>query len=156
MTQDGASDEEDGISDEEGTTSADDEPSSSSSSNDGDDDVSKIISTYKSKALDPRRSYAGEARPGATSPPRSSIDVTMKFGGSSLANSERVDYVANLIKDRIHPSSEEEVPVRPRAGECFVCFFIGMCVWIEFVRLMFVLLSRLIAVFFWAWCSFSL
>ena len=114
MTQDGASEGEEAISDEEeGTTS--DEPSSDT---DDDDDVSKIISTYKSKALDPRRSYAGKARPGATSPPRSSIDVTMKFGGSSLANSERVDYVANLIKDRIHPSSEEEVPVRPRAGEC--------------------------------------
>ena len=114
MTQDGASEEEEqDDKEEEGTTS--DEPSSDT---DDDDDVSKIISTYKSKALDPRRSYAGKARPGATSPPRSSIDVTMKFGGSSLANSERVDYVANLIKERIHPSSEEEVPVRPRAGEC--------------------------------------
>ena len=125
MTQDGASDEEEATSDEEeGTTS--DEPTSDSSEED-EDDVSKILSTYKSKALDPRRSYESKARPGATSPPRSSIDVTMKFGGSSLANSERVDYVANLIKERIHPSSEEEVPVRPRAGECcerfvYVCF----------------------------------
>uniref|UniRef100_A0A7S2U7H8 Aspartate/glutamate/uridylate kinase domain-containing protein n=1 Tax=Attheya septentrionalis TaxID=420275 RepID=A0A7S2U7H8_9STRA len=29
------------------------------------------------------------------------LDVTMKFGGSSLANFERVDHVANLIKDQI-------------------------------------------------------
>ena len=29
------------------------------------------------------------------------MSVVMKFGGSSLANSERIDHVANLIKDQI-------------------------------------------------------
>lgn len=40
------------------------------------------------------------------------IDVTMKFGGSSLANYERVDHVANLIKDQL------EAGCRPRAVVC--------------------------------------
>ena len=48
----------------------------------------------------------------------------MKFGGSSLANSERVDRVAHLIQDRISPPPNEdgtptdEIPVRPRAVIC--------------------------------------
>jgi aspartokinase len=36
----------------------------------------------------------------------------MKFGGSSLANYERVDHVANLIKDQL------EAGYRPRAVVC--------------------------------------
>lgn len=40
------------------------------------------------------------------------IDVTMKFGGSSLANYERIDHVANLIKDQI------ALGYRPRAVIC--------------------------------------
>jgi aspartate kinase len=40
------------------------------------------------------------------------IEVTMKFGGSSLANAERIDHVANLIKDQI------EAGYRPRAVIC--------------------------------------
>jgi hypothetical protein len=40
------------------------------------------------------------------------IEVTMKFGGSSLANAERVDYVANLIKGQIAAG------YRPRAVIC--------------------------------------
>ena len=36
----------------------------------------------------------------------------MKFGGSSLATAERIDYVANLIKDQI------EAGCRPRAIIC--------------------------------------
>jgi aspartokinase len=39
-------------------------------------------------------------------------EVTMKFGGSSLANAERVDYVANLIKGQIAAG------YRPRAVIC--------------------------------------
>jgi hypothetical protein len=77
-------------------------------------DTSAIISDYKSN-LNPRRSFAPSPRSGSTSPPQ--IDVTMKFGGSSLANAERVDRVANLIKTRIHPP-EGEVPCRPRAVIC--------------------------------------
>mmetsp|Transcript_14311 Transcript_14311/g.19951 ORF Transcript_14311/g.19951 Transcript_14311/m.19951 type:complete len:543 (+) Transcript_14311:85-1713(+) len=40
------------------------------------------------------------------------IDVAMKFGGSSLANADRIDYVANLIKGQI------EAGYRPRAVVC--------------------------------------
>jgi aspartate kinase len=40
------------------------------------------------------------------------IDVTMKFGGSSLANLERIDHVANLIKD------QRTAGYRPRAVVC--------------------------------------
>ena len=44
--------------------------------------------------------------------PSQMIDVTMKFGGSSLANLERIDHVANLIKDQIAAG------YRPRAVIC--------------------------------------
>lgn len=40
------------------------------------------------------------------------IQCTMKFGGSSLANYERVDHVANLIKDQIAGGTQ------PRAVVC--------------------------------------
>jgi aspartate kinase len=40
------------------------------------------------------------------------IDTVFKFGGSSLANAERVDYVAELIKDQIGQG------IRPRAVVC--------------------------------------
>ena len=95
-----------------------------------DNKSSEIISDYKTK-LDPRRSYTNKPRPGSTAP-KSSIDVTMKFGGSSLANAERVDRVAHLIKDRIRPppnddgSESGEIPVRPRAGK-FVTYVYIMC-----------------------------
>ena len=99
------------------------------SSHSEDDKSSEIISDYKTK-LDPRRSsYTNAPRPGSTAP-TSSIDVTMKFGGSSLANAERVDRVAHLIKDRIRPppnddgSESDEIPVRPRAGK----FVFYMCI----------------------------
>jgi aspartate kinase len=82
-----------------------------SSSDDNDD----VISSYKSN-LNPRRSFTPTTRIGSTSP--KSIDVTMKFGGSSLANSDRIDHVTKLIYDRIHPASDTEVPVRPRAVIC--------------------------------------
>jgi aspartate kinase len=36
----------------------------------------------------------------------------MKFGGSSLANGERIDHVANLIKNQI------QAGYRPRAVVC--------------------------------------
>ena len=48
----------------------------------------------------------------------------MKFGGSSLANTECIDRVTRLIRDRIHPPPNEdgtdsnEIPVRPRAVIC--------------------------------------
>lgn len=40
------------------------------------------------------------------------INVSMKFGGSSLANSDRIEYVANLIKGQIAAG------YRPRAVVC--------------------------------------
>jgi aspartate kinase len=40
------------------------------------------------------------------------LDVTMKFGGSSLANYERIDHVAHLIKTQL------EAGYRPRAVVC--------------------------------------
>jgi aspartokinase len=39
-------------------------------------------------------------------------DCVFKFGGSSLANAERIDHVARLIKDQI------ELGYRPRAVVC--------------------------------------
>ena len=101
-----------------------------SSPSEDDNKSSEIISDYKTK-LNPSRSYANKARPGSTAP-ISSIDVTMKFGGSSLANAERVDRVAHLIKDRIRPplnddgSESDEIPVRPRAGK-FVFYVYMIC-----------------------------
>jgi len=99
-----------------------------SSPSEDDNKSSEIISDYKTK-LNPSRSYTNKARPGSTAP-TSSIDVTMKFGGSSLANAERVDRVAHLIKDRIRPppnddgSESDEIPVRPRAGKfCILCVY---------------------------------
>ena len=81
---------------------------------------SEVISSYKSK-ISTRRTGT-EARPGSSA--QTPIDVTMKFGGSSLANAERIDHVANLIKDRTNPPPNEdgspsgENPVRPRAVIC--------------------------------------
>jgi hypothetical protein len=40
------------------------------------------------------------------------LDCVFKFGGSSLANAERIDHVAHLIKDQI------ELGYRPRAVVC--------------------------------------
>lgn len=40
------------------------------------------------------------------------IDVVMKFGGSSLANEERIDHVAKLIKN------QRQLGYRPRAVVC--------------------------------------
>lgn len=51
-------------------------------------------------------------RSGDEKGPNDSIDVVMKFGGSSLADASRVDHVANLIKDQI------QAGVRPRAVVC--------------------------------------
>lgn len=81
---------------------------------------SDVIDTYKSK-MSPQR-IGNNSRPGSSA--QTPIDVTMKFGGSSLANADRVDHVANLIKDRINPppnddgSPSNETPVRPRAVIC--------------------------------------
>ena len=44
--------------------------------------------------------------------PKSRTDCVFKFGGSSLANDERIDHVANLIKDQI------EHGFQPRAVVC--------------------------------------
>lgn len=82
--------------------------------------ASKAISSYKSGLNERRTDFS--ARPGSSV--AVPLDVTMKFGGSSLANSERVDRVAHLIKDRIRPPPNEdgtesgEAPVRPRAVVC--------------------------------------
>ena len=81
---------------------------------------SGVISTFKSKISTQR--IGTEVRPGSSA--QMPIDVTMKFGGSSLANSARIDHVANLIKDRTNPppnedgSPSDENPVRPRAVIC--------------------------------------
>lgn len=81
---------------------------------------SEVISTYKSKISAQRTGT--KVRPGSSA--KTPIDVTMKFGGSSLANAERIDHVANLIKDRKTPppkedgSPSDENPVRPRAVIC--------------------------------------
>ena len=48
-----------------------------------------------------------------TNKQKQTIDVVMKFGGSSLANAERIDHVAHLIKDQIQTAR-----VRPRAVVC--------------------------------------
>jgi len=101
-------------------TSSTDNESSTSDKDEEDDPTKAIIAAYKSN-LNPRR-LSTDARPGSTMKP--SIDVTMKFGGSSLANSECIDRVAKLIRDRIRPplnedgTVSEEVPVRPRAVIC--------------------------------------
>eukprot|EP00986_Skeletonema_menzelii_P004970 scaffold1748_cov148-Skeletonema_menzelii.AAC.3 len=81
---------------------------------------SEVISTYKTKISAQR--IGTTARPGSSA--KTPIDVTMKFGGSSLANGDRIDHVANLIKGRINPppnkdgSPSDENPVRPRAVIC--------------------------------------
>jgi hypothetical protein len=91
-----------------------------------------VTADYRSN-LNQRR-ISVEARPGSTAPRTGAIDVTMKFGGSSLANSECIDRVTRLIRDRMRPppppkiiaaDGEEggdavppEVPVRPRAVVC--------------------------------------
>eukprot|EP00970_Alexandrium_tamarense_P000934 scaffold106_cov209-Alexandrium_tamarense.AAC.15 len=92
-------------------------------SSDVEADAAAQISSYKS-SLNPRRSFSSSSssRPGSSA--ITPLDVTMKFGGSSLANSERVDRVAHLIQDRIRPPPNEdgtpsdEIPVRPRAVIC--------------------------------------
>ena len=91
-----------------------------SESDEREEDPSKTIFSYKSGLSQSRTT--SELRPGSkrTRP----IDVTMKFGGSSLANAECIDRVTKLIRDRIRPpptkddgTPSDEVPVRPRAGE---------------------------------------
>lgn len=94
-----------------------------SESDEMEEDPSKTIFSYKSGLSQSRTT--SELRPGSKrSRP---IDVTMKFGGSSLANAECIDRVTKLIRDRIRPppmkedgTPSDEVPVRPRAGECGV------------------------------------
>lgn len=104
------------------STDDDDDSTIESEEDDESDSIKAMMTKYKS-TLSPRRSFTESSRPGSSAIP--TIDVTMKFGGSSLANSERVDRVAQLIRDRIHPpllnedgSVSEEVPVRPRAVIC--------------------------------------
>ena len=105
----------------DGSDQSKDDGGSSSSDGEAPQSAAKAINTYKS-GLNERRTYAYADRPGSSA--RTPLDVTMKFGGSSLANSERVDRVARLIRDRIRPPPNEdgtesdEVPVRPRAVVC--------------------------------------
>eukprot|EP00547_Thalassionema_nitzschioides_P001434 CAMPEP_0194202778 /NCGR_PEP_ID=MMETSP0156-20130528/2709_1 /TAXON_ID=33649 /ORGANISM="Thalassionema nitzschioides, Strain L26-B" /LENGTH=516 /DNA_ID=CAMNT_0038928359 /DNA_START=32 /DNA_END=1582 /DNA_ORIENTATION=- len=70
------------------------------------DEAREVVSEYKSGMS----AISNAADPSGTE--KSIIDVTMKFGGSSLANYERIDHVANLIKDRIKEGD------RPRAVVC--------------------------------------
>lgn len=110
-TQDGETDD---VEDAADSSASEDEETDA---DDGNADAKSVLSAYKSK-LNTRRT-SSEQRPGSTQTAQS-IDVTMKFGGSSLANSERVERVANLIKDRIRPpDGSDEVPVRARAGELY-------------------------------------
>jgi hypothetical protein len=107
-----------------GDEEAADAPAAATNSTDPTAAIISTISTYKAK-LNPSRSYDFGARPGSAA--ARPLDVTMKFGGSSLASAERVDHVAHLIRDQIHPPAAEEedgttageevAPVRPRAGE---------------------------------------
>ncbi|KAL9178258.1 hypothetical protein ACHAXT_001802 [Thalassiosira profunda] len=111
-------DNEEADDDDEAASLADD--ATSISRDDDDDEPSQTLTSYKS-GMNARRISNGN-RPGSQA--TKAIDVTMKFGGSSLANAERVDRVAHLIKDRIRPppkedgSESDEVPVRPRAVIC--------------------------------------
>ena len=135
MTDETETDEETEEEDQEppddetnGETDKEDDETDKSSS-DSDDSASQTLTAYKS-GLNPRRNYNYESRPGASTETIRPLDVTMKFGGSSLANAERVDRVAHLIYDRIHPPAQlqlengtvvdnsHEVPVRPRAVIC--------------------------------------
>ena len=67
------------------------------------DEAREKVKEYKSAMSDIRTDPGTGVNP---------IDVVMKFGGSSLANYERVDHVANLIKDQI------KAGYRPRAVVC--------------------------------------
>lgn len=68
----------------------------------GNEEAHEAVSDYKEQLSITRQ-------PDTTKVPK---DVTMKFGGSSLANFERIDHVANLIKDQI------ALGYRPRAVIC--------------------------------------
>jgi hypothetical protein len=67
------------------------------------DEARKQVKEYKSAMSAIRTEPNGGPKP---------IDVVMKFGGSSLANYERIDHVAQLIKDQIKNG------YRPRAIVC--------------------------------------
>jgi adenine C2-methylase RlmN of 23S rRNA A2503 and tRNA A37 len=67
------------------------------------DEARKQVKEYKSAMSAIRTDPNGGPKP---------IDVVMKFGGSSLANYERIDHVAQLIKDQI------KAGYRPRAIVC--------------------------------------
>jgi len=67
------------------------------------EDPHEAVEDYKSHMSISRTKNEGDSKP---------IEVAMKFGGSSLANYERIDHVANLIKDQI------ELGYRPRAVVC--------------------------------------
>ena len=71
------------------------------------DEAKNNVKEYKS-ALSKIRTNGTNGGTGSTKP----MDVVMKFGGSSLANYERIDHVANLIKDQI------KAGYRPRAVVC--------------------------------------
>ncbi|KAI2498733.1 aspartate kinase [Fragilaria crotonensis] len=71
------------------------------------DEAKKNVKEYKS-ALSQIRTNGTNGASASNKP----MDVVMKFGGSSLANYERIDHVANLIKDQI------KAGYRPRAVVC--------------------------------------
>lgn len=72
------------------------------------DEARAKVNDYKSAMSEIRTDPNSSSSSAANTP----IDVVMKFGGSSLANYERVDHVANLIKDQI------KAGYRPRAVVC--------------------------------------
>jgi hypothetical protein len=55
---------------------------------------------------------SGESQQGQQQKKKKNVDCVFKFGGSSLADSERIDHVARLIRDQI------EAGFRPRAVVC--------------------------------------
>jgi aspartate kinase len=70
------------------------------------DEARKVVDEYKSGVSISRTRSNGEKKS------ETPIEVVMKFGGSSLANFERIDHVAQLIKDQI------QAGYRPRAIVC--------------------------------------
>lgn len=74
------------------------------------DEAKATVKNYKSGLSQSRTNGANGANGSTDS--KKVMDVIMKFGGSSLANYERIDHVANLIKDQI------KAGYRPRAVVC--------------------------------------
>ena len=69
------------------------------------------IKQYR-KGLSQIHKNPDDIHPNGDKTPQRIVDCVFKFGGSSLANAERIDHVAKLIKDQIQQG------YRPRAVVC--------------------------------------